>query len=38
MRKVIQLGPAEESDEAPERAGKKKIVQIGTAGERASQG
>jgi hypothetical protein len=36
MRKVIQIGPAEELDETPERAGKKKTFQIGTAGEKAS--
>jgi hypothetical protein len=36
MRKVIQIGPAEEFDEVPGQAGKKKIVRIGTAGEKAS--
>jgi hypothetical protein len=36
MRRVIQIGPAEELDEVPGQASKRKIVRIGTAGEKAS--
>lgn len=36
MRKVIQIGPAEEFDEDPGQAGKRKIVRIQTAGEETS--
>lgn len=36
MGKVVQIGPAEEFDEDPGQAGKRKIVRIETAGERAS--
>jgi hypothetical protein len=36
MAKVIQIGPAEEFDEDPGQAGKRKVVRIQTAGEKAS--
>jgi hypothetical protein len=36
MRKVIQIGPAEEFDEDPGQASKKKVVRVRTAGEKAS--
>jgi hypothetical protein len=36
MRKVIQIGTAEEFDEDPGQAGKRKTVRIQPAGEKAS--